>query len=450
MKLSDDILKFELSKTNSLCINPATGAIDVIPKKFLVKLPDSANKILTKRGYFFSEKGKSLKKLELVYERHSKNVPYWFYILTTLNCNFSCPICYEKRTLKNSETSGKILDKIIKKIIVFQKENQITSNKINLIIFGGEPLCVSNPDILRKILESARQNNWKVVIVTNGTRVENFIDLFVEYSQTISDFRITLDGLQPIHDARRPFRGGGSSFLKVAGAIELLLKNKLPVKMQTILGSGNISGFEGLIRFVEKKAWLKNPLFQWRIESSHDYANLDPEKDEISEGKITEKLINSWEKHQKLHGKIKFESFKYLGHIVKSFGWLGNYKTYWGPKFGFCEPQKGFHYVFSTDGKIYHCPRTINNKDFYLGRADGKIISDKKLKHKTILDKPECLNCRLNTLCGGGCVVQKKYYPNLDCKKYAISVITEFIDLMKKRINKSANHDKIVSINDLW
>jgi radical SAM protein with 4Fe4S-binding SPASM domain len=147
---------------------------------------------------------------------------------------------------------------------------------------------------------------------------------------------------------------------------------------------------------------------------------------------------------------MKFESFKYLGHIVRSFGWLGNYNTYWGPKYNFCEPQRGFHYVFSTNGKIYHCPRTINNPKFCLGNANEGLIKDNSLKQQTILDKTKCASCKINTLCGGGCVVQKKFYPDLDCKEYASSIIGEFIALMTDKILKRAIPDEIVSINSLW
>jgi len=452
MELSDRILKFELNGISSLLINTMTGAMDIAPIKILETMPDSAREHFDERGYFFSEneRAEMLKSLQNTYEQHSQNVPYWFYVLTTLNCNFGCPICYERKNLENSETTPRKLEDVIKTISNFQQEHNLPDNRINLVIFGGEPLCVSNINVVHQILDASSQHNWKDVIVTNGSRIKRFIDMFVEYSETISDFRVTLDGTQAVHDVRRPYRRGRGSFTDVVRSIDLLLEKHLFVKMQTILGSGNISCFEDLITFVEERDWLQNPFFQWRIEGSHDYANLDPEKDELSEGKIVQILIQSWEKHRELRGKIKFESFKYLGHIVRSFGWLGEYKTYWGPKYGFCEPQKGFHYVFSTNGNIYHCPRTINNPDFYVGDTQNGIVSEEELKHKTILDKPKCSSCSINTLCGGGCVVQKKYHPNLDCKEYVPSVISEFIDLMRDKILERANPNKIVPINDLW
>ncbi len=452
MSLSSRILRFDLNGASTLLVNPITGAIDIAPTNILMTLPDSEREHLVKRGYFLSkdERLEMVKRLQSTYERHSQNVPYWFYVLTTLNCNFECPICYEKQTLENSETNPQKLEDIIRAINIFQQEHEIPANRINLVIFGGEPLCVSNSSLVRQILDTSAQHHWKNVIVTNGTMIGRFIDMFVEYSKTISDFRITVDGPKAVHDSRRPYHGGRGSFADVVSAIDKLLKKHLPVKMQTIIGSGNISHFDSLIAFVKEKDWLQNLSFQWRIEGSHDYANLDAEKDEISEGKIVQKLIQSYEQHEELRGKIKFESFKYLGHIVSSFGWLGDYKTYSGPKFGFCEPQKGFHYVFSTNGNIYHCPRTINNSNFCMGNTSNGIVSTDDFKHKNILNRPECLPCSINTLCGGGCVVQKKYHPHLDCKAYALSVMSEFVNLMRDKILERASPDRIVSINERW
>jgi uncharacterized protein len=445
-------IEIALNKSNWLFISPTTGAIDIIPTKILEEMSAEEKDYLVRRGHFLieEEKGEKLKSLWNIRQQKDHNIPYWFYIPTTFNCNFGCPICYEKQILNNSEMTAETLENAIRAINDFQGQRVIPSNKINLIIFGGEPLCLSNPDIIRQILATATHYGWKVIIVSNGSRVAKFINLFSEYAKTISDFRITIDGPQTIHDSRRPYGGGQESFADVVEAIDLLLENNFLVKMQTVIGSGNIAYFEDLIAFIKEKGWLRNPFFEWRIEGSHDYANLDPEKDEISEAQIVQKLIYSRDSNQELPGKMKFESFKYLGHIVRSFGWLGNYNTYWGPKYNFCEPQRGFHYVFSTNGKIYHCPRTINNPEFCLGNADEGLARNNDLKQQTILDKTKCVSCEINTLCGGGCVVQKKFYPDLACKDYALSIIIEFIALMTDKILERAVPDKIVSINSLW
>ncbi|MEK7211513.1 MAG: radical SAM protein, partial [Patescibacteria group bacterium] len=392
-----------------------SGAIDLMPQKYLDgAISESQEKILRSRGYFMqeSEMKDMSKRLLEIGQRHAQNVPYWFYILTTLNCNFQCPICYEKKVKTNADIASSVLNNIFSFISEFQSAYQLSSEKIFLVVFGGDPLCVKNPEIIKSILIESARRGWKVIVVTNGSQIKKFMRLFESYSSSVSHFRITLDGPEKIHNMRRPYLGGRGSFEDVIGAIDLLLQKGFLVKMQTILGAGTYDHLDEIFDILKKNGWLKASNFEWRIEGSHDYANLDSEKDEITEGVMVKKIIDLVEAHPELQKKMRFESFKYLAHIVSSFGWLGRYKTYWGPKIGFCEPQKGFHYVFSTDGNIYHCPRTINLSAFNLGTAAGGLTAEEKeIKHQAVFERENCFSCPLNTLCGGGCIVQKNYYP---------------------------------------
>ena len=447
---SDRTLTFTLHESFHLLVNTLTGAIDIAPNRVMLGLMTiKERELLAQRGYFLDKDENIFIKLREINQKHNENIPYWFYVLTTLNCNFACPICYERQVLKNASISKEVLHGVFKKIHSMQILKGISSKRVKIVVFGGEPL-LADFDTIRELFDLVSRYNWECVIVTNGSLVSNFIDLFKEYSGIISDFRITIDGVSNIHDQRRPYRDRKASFSDVVRAVDLLLENGFEVKMQTILGGGNIHRLQSLASFVQNRKWFNFSNFQWRIEGSHDYANLDISKDEISEALMVEQVINLWRNNPALQGKIKFESFKYLSHITNSFGWLGSYKTYWGPKFGFCEPQKGFHYVFSVDGIIYHCPRTISNNDFCVGEIGESLINDSDLKRKTILDKEKCRDCSISTLCGGGCVVQKYYHQEMDCQVYGIGLIDDFIKLMKEEIMEFAVYDQITSINELW
>lgn len=452
MELSNKTTKFPLSSKITLLLNSNSGAIDLVPNKILKNPSPAELNLLKKRKHLDTDKqyDGNLEILKKIIKNQNKNIPYWFYILTTLRCNFNCPICYEKNTSKTKDLNKRTLGSIIELIAKIQKENKIPNKKMFVVLFGGEPLC-GDKNVIELILKEIKRKKWKIIIVTNGSLINNYLELFKKYQDVIADFRITIDGPKIIQNQRRPSKGNLDSFTEAEKAIDSLLKEKFTIKMQTILGNGNQKYLGELTKFIQKKQWLKNKNYQWRIEGSHDYANLDPEKDEISEGKMVYSLIKLIDQHPEITDKIKFESFKYLGHIVDSFEWLGNYKTYRGPKFGFCEPRKGFHYVFSTDGNIFHCPRTINNQKYLIGNTK-KGLSPKvhKFKKTTILDKKKCKSCAVNTFCGGGCAVQGVYNKDFDCKKYTLKIISEFILLMKEEIASKADGGNIVSINKLW
>ncbi|KKR29137.1 MAG: Radical SAM domain protein, partial [candidate division CPR2 bacterium GW2011_GWD1_39_7] len=409
MRISRRTIKFDLGNETALLLNSTSGTIDIIPNKLLKNPSSDTIKKLTERGHLLTKDREktTLIRLTEIAKNHGQNIPYWFYILTTLRCNFNCPICYEKSTHKTKDLNLATLKKIIKSIEEIQKTQQILNKRMFIVLFGGEPLC-GNKEVIENILKECKRRQWKVVIVTNGSLVKKYAKIFRTYRAVISDFRITLDGPKHIHNQRRPQKNNLETFSLVEDAIDNLLKERFTVKMQTILGNGNEKHLKELAKFLLTKNWFQNPNYQWRIEGSHDYANLDPQKDEISEGEMVKTLIDILKKYPEISAKIKFESFKYLGHIVNSFEWLGTYKTYWGPKYGFCEPQKGYHFVFSTDGKIFHCPRTVNNKTYLIGTVNKGLNSkSKKYKKSSVLEKQKCKKCALNTFCGGGCAVQK-------------------------------------------
>jgi uncharacterized protein len=445
---------FRINDFFHLFVNTITGAIDIVPERVAFgTMSKDERRALVERGHIgkFENTEEALRRLYEESLRHSENMPYWFYILTTLNCNFSCPICYERKILGRGEIQPEVLEENLRAIKVLQEKWTIPREKMNLVLFGGEPLLVSDPAILRRPLEFARQNGWKCVIITNGSRVPNFLDLFEEFRETISDFRVTLDGPPRIHDSRRPYKNGKGSFSDVVFAIEHLLRNGHQVKMQTVAGTGNIKKLEALAKIIRQKGWPEYQNFQWRIEASHDYANLDGGEDEYSESAIVKELVCILDKYPELLGKLKFESFKYFAHLAGSFGWLGNYKTYWGPKFSFCEPQKGFQYVFSADGRIYHCPRTIGIPNFCLGSAaEGLNGKDKVLKRVPMLKRKKCRECIVNTLCGGGCPVQRKNWPKMDCQFAVFARLHSFVENFCKEILQRAVPDKITHVNELW
>lgn len=451
MKLSTSALHFPVGKNYQLWINCLSGAIDIVPAGSIKKLSTTNLAKLSQRGYFDVPHGRIdiLKKLKKLADRHSQSTPYWFYVLTTLACNFKCPICYEREKIGGGRLTTANLQQIITTIKHLQKRRHIKNQRIFLVIFGGEPLCLPNSAILEGIFKEALRNHWKCIIVSNGSLVNHHVKVLKKYQKVIADFRITIDGPKKIHNSRRPYQNSRGSFDDVVVAVELLLKNKFSVKCQTILGAGNIAYLKNIVKVFQKKKWLSNKYFSWRVEGSHDYANLDPKKDEVSEAKMVKQLIDLVQTYPILRDKMKFESFKYLSHIVSSFGWLGEYKTYWGPRFNFCDPQRGFHYVFSTDGAVYHCPRTINNRFYKLGRA-GKFLRAPNWRNKNILVKSKCRACPLNTLCGGGCLVQKRYQSNFNCQKYVLRLIQEFVVLMSKPILNLVKDNEVVSINKPW
>jgi len=449
---SNYLLKLPVSETHQIILNTLNWAIDIVPIEMLQQeVHQELEFTLKERWYGLSveEQKKAIHQLKEVAKKHSIHVPYWFYLLTTLNCNQKCTYCYEKEMVTNKPLDMKLYAKEIEYINQLEQERNIAQERMNIVLFGWEPLTIK-PDDLKIILDGIKEKNRKTIIVTNWTTIDKHITNLIEYKDQISDFRISLDWPEVLHNQRRPYKNNEWSYQKMVENINLLLDNWFVVKLQTILWKGNLEALDDIVQDIREKWWFDKDNFQRRIEWSHDYKNLDKDSDEISEWKMVKKIVEIYQNNPDIQKKLIFESFKYLAHIVDSFSRLWNRKTYRWPKYGFCEPQKWFQYVFSTDGKIYHCPRTIDEKNYHLGSVDEPIQELSNTYKDTIVrDKENCWECNMNSFCWWGCVVQKKYHPNFDCKSYANWVIQEFIDLMKEEIMEKADKNDIVSINNL-
>lgn len=153
MNLPDCILQFELNNEYSLLVNPLNGAIDITPSD----LEDKTT--LAERGYFFQEpeRIRQLQELQIINDQHNRYIPYWFYVLTTLNCNFACPICYEKETLTNAEMSAETAQAVISAITEFQERHSIPSERINLVLFGGDPLTLRRPEVIHQFIRASSE-----------------------------------------------------------------------------------------------------------------------------------------------------------------------------------------------------------------------------------------------------------------------------------------------------
>lgn len=459
LELSDRVLRFDLGE-HVLLTSTTNGAIDLLPLKLLHEMPDQTVSQLAQRGYFLKDDEA---------ERHLRNadrardIPIWSYLVLTKDCNLACIYCYEQKVAERgkqpacycegttkpiTQMSVGDADKVLSRIRELQCAAGIRDDRMKIVLFGGEPLLAA-PPLLSRILERSRAHRWSATVITNGTLIPRHKEVFAAYRDCISDFRISLDGAQEMHDQRRPTRSGTGTYHKVLGAVKTLLREGFTVNMMTIVGKGNVSALEDLVGIQQQQGLLAEPRFSWRLNSSHDYAEVSPLDDELTEADVVSKLIGLWDAHPELHGKMKFETFRYLGHITSSFEWLGRYKTYSGPKLAFCDSQKEFYYVFTPDLSVYHCPRSLGIPAFRLGDIYQFNGLETVLKGQTIFDREGCRVCNLNTLCGGYCPVRMSNFDE-PCRDVALQELTRFVHLMRDKILSRAEPQRLVAVNDPW
>ena len=130
-------------------------------------------------------------------------------ILPTLECNFSCPYCYEVRG------TGKMTPEDQDRLCGWVQEKVRSARLMSVGWFGGEPLVAW--DVMKSLSArfisycSERDVKYRASITTNGyflvkKVIQNLTDCGVDCLQ------VTLDGPAEIHDQRRRLKNGKGTF----------------------------------------------------------------------------------------------------------------------------------------------------------------------------------------------------------------------------------------------
>ena len=324
-------------------------------------------------------------------------------VLTTLNCNFACPYCYEGEL-----TYGKkqMTDETADRVIAWIKERAIEMkvSRIWLEYLGGEPLL--NIPVIEKVGSalqtfSAEKNiKFSSTVISNGYLLDRDTAKRL-VAAGVESVRVTLDGPEDIHNKSRFLRGGGGKTFRS------IINNLLECKD---LLSLNISGCF-TEETVERVPDLLDELISVGLgPDSIDKIEFAPVQPVYSGGKGA-----AFDK-----GCIKG------GHdvIIKANEALieRGFGAYAEPEFSPCPAICSADYTINHDGNLYKCPCLVGHSAYEVGdvREEPAYNAEmvKCLGHSTI-ETPTCRNCALLPLCLGGCrymaLVESGEFHSLDC-----------------------------------
>lgn len=320
-----------------------------------------------------------------------------FTILPTLDCNFSCPYCFE--TKKKSYLTPNTINAIAKFI------NSIIEDKdeFNITWFGGEPLLASKQ--IFSLYKKLNVENKKVdsSIITNGLLLnDNTIGILKEAK--INNVQITMDGTEKTHNSRKVLGGNGdlNVFQKtIHNIIKLSVENFANINIRVNLDNKNKNEFLPLYKYLSDaipnfgKNVFVNPAFI--LES----VTKGCDKNEIcvlSRRQISNYVIELQKKHQFNHPLL------YPSNILYE-----------------CPVRCDNSWVIGPDGSLYKCWEIAGDEEFKVGHInnDGTMtITNETLLLQYLegadpLSDNKCVKCKTYPICGGGCVharIMKKYY----------------------------------------
>ena len=351
-------------------------------------------------------------------------------IATTMNCNFACPYCYEKR--ENIILNEEVKSDLIK--LVENKSKEIKNLQITW--YGGEPLLTPSiiEELSKRFIDICKENNvdYSAGIVTNGYLLNEKMAIMLEHCK-VTQAQVTLDGFGETHNKRRNLKKGGDSFSVITNNIDVARKH-LHINIRMNVDKENQQDVIKLFNFCKDKKWNREGnvgIYFSRVheQSANEYTNY---LDEQSFMELNDQLEKA--------ALIDFEQ--------------GSWKAlYPNKRLLPCGAYTLRSLVVAPDGKLYKCWEEINNSDGCVGDLKTGInINSAALRWLNNETPKDCKICKFLPVCPGDCEVRRRdpyysecHYTNEMTKRGIIKALKKYYYYYKKSKIKDITNNKINS-----
>jgi uncharacterized protein len=423
MHFTKRTISYQLDSDHHLLINTLSGALDIVDGQIYkmvqglaagdldtaLQLSPELEARLRKRLYLFDTKDEETAQFEALFKAMKQRLetePLQFAICPTYACNLRCTYCFEGQL-----TAGPVkimtepqVDHAFQAIETL-RERFHPSSEARVILFGGEPLLRPARSCVEQILVRAARKNYGVDIVTNGVDAVHFADLLCAHRTSIKQIQITLDGTQPVHDKRRLFRGGEGTFEKITASVRKLLELELPVTIRVNVDKDNVDDLPQLVEYMDEQGWNFFPNFSCYIFPVTAHSE-ETAAHTLEEDKLLSKVQLMFQGEGKALPAFAVYGFKVLGHVASVIA-PESISLKMPPLFTYCEANGLRYFGFGPDGMIYPCGQTIGQKDLAIGAFYPEFQLQERCcqdwQTRSVLTIPECKECSIATLCGGGC-----------------------------------------------
>lgn len=321
LKLSPYLYEYKTTKGDFMYVNSYNSRILKVCKnekkefdRVIINPTDYEYKHLLSNGILvphnFNIEIENQKLLDEFYEKKER---LHLIILPTEGCNFRCKYCYEVHEPKrmNEDT----MDGIIK----FVREKLPAYKYLQVEWFGGEPLIEKKlvtklTDELRLLCKEFKKPYFSSM-TTNGYLLNR--DVFKSmFSNRVTNYQITLDGISATHDKYRPYVNEDGTFSVILNNLKRIRDEEksqfISVIIRCNITKPILEHFDDYIDLMEKEFGNDSRFgFLWKI-AWNPKPNI--ESNEYCEAGTLEELLTKYQNRKILFTPIA-EQFKKFGMV---------------------------------------------------------------------------------------------------------------------------------------
>lgn len=316
-------------------------------------------------------------------------------------CNMRCRYCFYMDEVSNRETGclgimeESTLEAVLREVL------RHATGHCTVAFQGGEP-TLAGLDFFRRAVELERELNVNRCVIQNVIQTNGYVidaqwaEFFAREGFLVG---VSLDGQKELHDLNRVDAAGKGTFGRVMNTVKLLQAHKVEFNILTVVTAQTCRHARKLYQFFDKLALpyqqyipcldpfdTQRGSFPW---------SLTPEL----YGRFLCDLFDCWYADA-VKGKRKFN--RYFDNLLAI---LAGGRPEACGMLGFCSSQ----IIVEADGSVYPCDFYVLDK-WKLGnfRTDSLETIEEKRRQLQFVElstkrHPDCLQCRWQSLCRGGC-----------------------------------------------
>lgn len=417
MRLSKYMILYELAPYGKwLLMHGARGIFDIIGASVgdmlsqiesdagsLERLDFQIYQFLLDRGYIvsddFDEDACAEEIGHQLHKRAQDRLTVTF--VPSYQCNFNCAYCFERDFRVGKDPD--FFETVMPRSVVDGAFRYIDSCRsqgrdvVRIVLFGGEPLLPKNKDVVEWICQQCAQRRLSLSCVTNGYYLD-------EYVQTLRVFtegfvKITLDGIQSVHDLRRAPTSSGS-FERICKNIDTALAAGIRIGVRTNVNRANFDQIDPLTAFYRERKWTEKENFSYYFKAT--IPCLEPEWNRINDVDIMDRL--GGQACADCHNSIYRMLYRRLSRMLCQGRFAPLQSAYCGAHSG--------DITIDPFGNVFSCPDAMVWDENVVGYVDtvnnGIRFRPNYAKwfESTVAQSPICKDCKLKFFCGGGCTAQ--------------------------------------------
>lgn len=304
-------------------------------------------------------------------------------LMMTMRCNFRCIYCFENWIPDENKHIALDENEIVEWILWLVKKYHI--KQVDLCFHGGEPLLETRKilHIATKLKDFFEKNSifYLFTVVTNGyllnyKTVKHLCDAGIKIAQ------VTIDGIETIHNQRRPLANGQGTFKTI---VDNIMRNDcIKIYISIVYDNKNAENVYQLIDYLK----------QQKMQDKINLIVLSATKPTINNNNIDEFQLSQIE-----DANLRVKLLEYIT--------VAGFRVPFDVSYQLCTMKQKNSFVLTPDKMIYKCISGVGKDKFKL--CSLKIGMDPFKEQAAIVDcniDDDCRRCAYMPICNRYCLYE--------------------------------------------